>query len=83
MEKKMDTHELETLVRNLRAVISVWQPELVADALSILLDEVTDVVETEDCPLDGDAGSALASIGWGTDEDYGDWGDPDIYEPYD
>ena len=25
----------------------------------------------DDCPLDGDAQSALASCGWGTDEDYG------------
>jgi hypothetical protein len=25
----------------------------------------------EDCPRDGDAESALASCGWGTDEDYG------------
>lgn len=24
----------------------------------------------DDCPLDGDAESALASCGWGTDEDY-------------
>lgn len=28
----------------------------------------------EDCPLDGDAESALASCGWGTDEDYGYFG---------
>jgi hypothetical protein len=27
--------------------------------------------EGDDCPLDGDAESALASCGWGTDEDYG------------
>jgi len=27
-----------------------------------------------DCPLDGDAESALASCGWGTDEDYGFYG---------
>jgi hypothetical protein len=33
-------------------------------------DEGTPFAE-EDCPLDGDAESALASIGWGTDEDYG------------
>jgi len=35
--------------------------------------------EGEDCPLDGDAESALASAGFGTDEDYGgythDWED--------
>lgn len=28
----------------------------------------------DDCPLDGDAESALASCGWGTDEDYGYFG---------
>lgn len=26
--------------------------------------------EENDCPLDGDAESALASCGWGVDEDY-------------
>lgn len=31
--------------------------------------------EADDCPLDGDAESALASCGWGTDEDYGYYGD--------
>jgi hypothetical protein len=31
-------------------------------------------VPEEDCPLDGDAESALASCGWGTDEDYGCFG---------
>lgn len=28
-----------------------------------------------DDPMDGDAASALASVGWGTDEDYGSFGD--------
>lgn len=28
----------------------------------------------DECPLDGDAESALASAGWGTDEDYGYFG---------
>lgn len=31
--------------------------------------------EEDDCPLDGDATSALASAGYGTDEDYGFYGD--------
>jgi hypothetical protein len=35
--------------------------------------------DEDDCPLDGDAESALASAGFGTDEDYGgythDWED--------
>lgn len=32
------------------------------------------VANQNDVPLDGDAESALASIGWGTDEDYGYFG---------
>jgi len=32
----------------------------------------------DDCPLDGDAQSALASCGWGTDEDYGHY-DEDLF----
>lgn len=34
----------------------------------------------EDCPMDGDAQSALASCGWGMDEDYG--GDGYGWEDY-
>ena len=30
--------------------------------------------DEDDCPLDGDAESALASAGFGTDEDYGYYG---------
>lgn len=33
--------------------------------------------EPDDCPLDGDAESALASCGMGTDEDYGYFGGDD------
>lgn len=33
----------------------------------------------EDVPLDGDAASALASAGWGTDEDYGYFGGDDDF----
>ena len=29
----------------------------------------------DDVPLDGDHDSTMTSIGWGTDEDYGDYGD--------
>ena len=42
-------------------------------------DCMDDWAELDDCPLDGDAESALASVGWGTDEDYGFYGD-DPYE---
>lgn len=30
--------------------------------------------DVDDCPLDGDHESALASVGWGMDEDYGYFG---------
>ncbi len=33
--------------------------------------EEVDYLGEDDVPLDGDAESALASCGWGTDEDYG------------
>ena len=36
--------------------------------------EYDDCEATEDCPLDGDIETGLASAGWGTDEDYGDFG---------
>lgn len=36
----------------------------------------------DDCPMDGDAESALASCGWGTDEDYGDYGGDDPYSEW-
>lgn len=40
-------------------------------------EEFEDCCGEDDCPLDGDAESALASAGFGTDEDYGgfthDW----------
>ncbi len=32
-------------------------------------------VEWDDCPLDGDHDNTMQSIGWGTDEDYGFYGD--------
>lgn len=38
-------------------------------------DFLEDQSEYYDDPMDGDAGSALASAGWGTDEDYGFYGD--------
>lgn len=40
-------------------------------------DDLVEFYEPEDCPLDGDAESALASCGWGTDEDYGGYGGDD------
>lgn len=40
-----------------------------------LLPEGEEEVEYYDDDMDGDAASALASAGWGTDEDYGRYGD--------
>lgn len=54
-------------------------PELAGDDWDDLLaggDEDEDYAP-DDCPLDGDAQSALASCGWGTDEDYGLYGGDD------
>lgn len=48
-----------------------------------LFDIVREHDEREDNLSDAEADAdTLASAGMGTDEDYGDWGDPDIYEPY-
>lgn len=44
----------------------------------LTLSEEMDVYDSErdyDDSMDGDAASALASAGWGTDEDYGYYGD--------
>jgi hypothetical protein len=41
--------------------------ELVEQAIR---EAVSGSLPQPDCPLDGDPASALASIGWGTDEDY-------------
>lgn len=38
-------------------------------------DDVSPEDWEDDCPLDGDHESALASCGWGTDEDYGYYGE--------
>ena len=38
-------------------------------------DSVAEYGYADDCPLDGDHDSAMTSIGWGTDEDYGYYGD--------
>ena len=54
-----------------------WQER--QEVLDELADEEEDepvIIEQEDCPLDGDAESALASCGWG-DKDYGCYGGDD------
>ena len=51
-------------------------PEAIAKELNVPLEVVQDYLaqfdeEIWDDSMDGDAESALASAGWGTDEDYG------------
>jgi hypothetical protein len=55
-------------------------PQVVRD-ITANTQEVMDLISVDDtkvgndCPMDGDEGSALASAGFGTDEDYGEFGD--------
>ena len=54
-------------------------PERIAEALNIPLQMVQDALDTMgvepdyDDSMDGDFDSAMASAGWGTDEDYGSY----------
>lgn len=57
----------------------------VVQDMTLEVPEVSDLLpqyspEEDDCPMDGDHESALASVGWGTDEDYGCFSDP--YEDF-
>lgn len=68
-------------------IVDLFEQGFTADQIADMLDcevmEVTDVIDeyvdeyTYDDSMDGDHASALASAGWGTDEDYGggehDW----------
>jgi hypothetical protein len=45
-------------------------------------DDIEDVDDRYDDSMDGDHESGLASAGWGTDEDYGSYSDPDDYGSY-
>ena len=55
---------------------SSWE-EFRAAAGMPVPEPVSDTSESDD-PMDGDAESALASCGWGTDEDYGGCDDGDF-----
>jgi len=48
--------------------------DLVMDAFDAIEDTEVNGERDYDDSMDGDAASALASCGWGTDEDYGDYG---------
>lgn len=50
-----------------------YADECYADEHEDSMDDGPACDEPEDS-MDGDAESALASVGWGTDEDYGDFG---------
>ena len=62
-----------------QAFIDGDSPSKIAEALNIPVSMVTDAIATMgvdiesdyDDSMDGDTASALASAGWGTDEDYG------------
>lgn len=71
-------------------ILDLWDeghsPSAIADLIGITLGEVSEVLDVEGETLDaiieadpgeqdGDHESALASAGWGTDEDYGYYGD--------
>jgi hypothetical protein len=64
-----------------QAFIDGDTPEQIAEALNIPVSMVHDWLEAMDVDyddsMDGDAASALASAGWGTDEDYGGGCDSD------
>lgn len=56
--------------------------ELLMDARSTVSEAMNAASTDEDGyddSMDGDHASALASAGWGTDEDYGDFGSNDDY----
>lgn len=71
-------------------ILDLWDeghtPSAIADLIGITLGEVSEVLDVEGATLDaiieadpgnqdGDHESALASAGWGTDEDYGYYGE--------
>lgn len=64
------------------ALFEGMSPLEVCDALDVPMEYVEVVLadlkhyeDNVDESMDGDAETALASAGWGTDEDYGDFGD--------
>lgn len=66
------TLEKEQLIRDLLMWMSESDVEEFAERSGILEEE-----EDFDDSMDGDHDSAMASAGWGTDEDYGHYGPED------
>ena len=66
------TLEKEQLIRDLLMWMSESDVEEFAERNGLLDDE-----EEFDDSMDGDHDSAMASAGWGTDEDYGHYGPED------
>lgn len=66
------TLEKEQLIRDLLMWMSETDVEEFAERNGLLDDE-----EEFDDSMDGDHDSAMASAGWGTDEDYGYYGPED------
>jgi len=82
---RLEENDLTNLVEEIKealtsADILSWDmvvKDVTYDSLLKNTDLLTDSgVPEDDCPLDGDAQSALASAGFGTDEDYGLYEDP-------
>lgn len=74
-ESFLDAHEFALEQNELRAMQYEEEQKLFAELADASDYEGSD----DDCPLDGDAESALASAGWGNDEDYGSY----EADPYD
>lgn len=70
--------ELDALVAVVASILDSEAAEFVREAYHNSVAEYqAEWRDYDDCPLDGDHGSALASAGWGTDEDYGCLGGDD------
>jgi len=66
----------DQLIRDLLMWMSESDVEDFADNSGLLDNEDEDEAEPDDS-MDGDHDSAMASAGWGTDEDYGHYGPED------
>jgi hypothetical protein len=72
-ESEVNERDLSDIVREHDELVDWQNPDDPADE-ELCLDCDYDAVSEDDCPLDGDAESALASAGLGMDEDYDHYG---------